>query len=243
MWGRFRDLQAGLARGARRRPGRGLGRGGGILGRATGRRRGVRRRGLGKPFRSALRGARRGRCRRGGRGEGRLIGRGRAECQRIGAKRCLRGCLAPEASARRRGARRRFGGRRRRPDRPRQKLRNQQHEKRHQDDGARQSLFHPAEYTPSHSSAGPTVCTEPHTTMRSPGRAAARAAAQASATEPARTGSRATPCRRRASSAAPMPRGPCRSQRNQRCTAGASAAPMAGASLSPRMPTTAKVLP
>src|SRR6185437_16000743 len=124
-----------------------------------------------------------------------------------------------------------------------QQLRNQQHDQRHEDDGARQSLFHPQEYTPSHSSAGPTVCTEPQTTTRSPARAAALAAAQPARTDSASSGSRTTGSRRRASSAADTPRGPSRVQRNQRSNAGASARAIAGASLSPRMPTTASVRP
>ncbi len=73
-----------------------------------------------------------------------------------------------------------------------QQLGHQQHDQRHEDDGARQSFFHCGEYTPSHSSAGPTVYTEPHTMTRSPGCAAARAAAQASVTVSNSRGARAT---------------------------------------------------
>lgn len=86
-----------------------------------------------------------------------LSGRRRAERQGIGAKRRLRSGRRSEASAWRGRGGRSCGQRGACPDRPRQKLRNQQHDQRHQDDGARQSLFHPREYTPSHSSAGATV--------------------------------------------------------------------------------------
>ena len=183
-------------------------------------------------LRGAFRGARRGLCRclRRWRGGRRIDGARRAECQGIGAKRCRR-------------TRRGCGGRGLRPDRSGQQLRNQQHDQRHEDDGARQSLFHPEEYTPSHSSAGPTVCTEPQTTTRSP---ASRGGARRLAGRAHRIGQDRiaydglqAPRQLRRGRA---PR-PFQGAEDPTINAPASARAIAGASLSPRMPTTASVRP
>lgn len=139
MCGRFTGLQA-RAGPARLRNGRRL--------RVRWRCLTLRRR-----FRGAVRRLRL--CRR--RGHRLKSGRRRAERQGIGANRRLCRDRRAEASGWRGRGRRSCGQRGARPDRPRQKLRNQQHDQRHEDDGARQSLFHPREYTPSHSSAGATV--------------------------------------------------------------------------------------
>src|SRR5207244_10125244 len=99
-------------------------------------------------------------------------------------------------------------------------LGDQQHDQSHENDRARESLFHQAihhggpnscnqaEYIRSHSSAGPTVYTEPKTRTRSPAFAVARAISQTASTVAARVMSAEGRPRRRASSAAGTPRGP-----------------------------------
>ena len=115
--------------------------------RTRGRHRNRRRRGLRGGCVPGRR-RRRGTLRTGG-GHGQALRSGastRPERQRVGLH---RGCGDRGASRRR--------ARSLRPRRSSQQLGNQQHDQRHENDGARQSLFHGAQYTPSHCSAGPTV--------------------------------------------------------------------------------------
>ena len=115
--------------------------------RMCGRHRSRRRRGL-RGGRMRGRGRRRGTLRTGG-GRGQPLRSGastRPERQRVG----LHGGCGDSGAGRRRA-------RSLRPRRSGQQLGNQQHDQRHENDGARQSLFHGAQYTPSHCSAGPTV--------------------------------------------------------------------------------------
>ena len=95
---------------------------------------------------------------------------------------------------------------------------------------------------PKPPSAGPTVCTEPHTTTRSPGRAAPRAFA-AGRHRVGQLEAAGGSARRAASCAALAPRGPGSVHTIQRSMTAASAAAMAAASLSLSTPITANVTP